>query len=145
MHPGRQRAPPHRRSTTNGSNPASTRVGSYMPVSLRIALGFAILRGFQLAVLTVPWLLQKVRRADATESERSLVLMIGSRSILLGVAMAALGLANRRETLGWVLIGDGLLQLFDAILAVALRKRTVAVLPAALCVLDGLAGIILLG
>jgi len=47
-----------------------------------------------LAVLTVPWLLQKVRRADATESERSLVLMIASRSILLGLAMVALGLAN---------------------------------------------------
>ena len=116
-----------------------------MTVSSRIALGFAILRGFQLAVLTVPWLLQKMRRADATESERSLVLMIGSRSILLGLAMMALGFANRRETLGWVLIGDGVLQLFDALQAIALRKRTLAVLPAVLCVLDGLAGIMLLG
>ena len=116
-----------------------------MTVPSRIALGFAILRGFQLAALTVPWLLQKVRRTDATESERSLVLMIGSRSILLGLAMVALGLANRLTTLGWVLIGDGLLQLFDALHAIALRKRTVAVLPAVLCVLDGLAGIILLG
>ena len=116
-----------------------------MTISSRIALGFAILRGFQLAALTVPWLLQKVRRADATESERSLVLMIGSRSILVGLAIVALGIANRRETLGWVIIGDGLLQLFDALLAVALRKRRVAVLPAALCVLDGVAGILLLG
>ena len=116
-----------------------------MTVSSRIALGFGILRGFQLAALTVPWLLQKVRRADATESERSLVLMIGSRSILLGLAMMALGLMNRREAVGWVLIGDGLLQLFDALHALALRKRTVAVLPATLCVLDGLAAITLLG
>jgi len=116
-----------------------------MTVASRIALGFAILRGFQLAALTVPWLLQKVRRADTTESERSLVLMIGSRSILLGLAIVALGFTNRLETLGWVLIGDGLLQLFDALLALALRKRTVAILPAALCVLDGLAGITLLG
>ena len=98
-----------------------------------------------MAALTVPWLVQKLRRADATESERSLVLMIGSRSILLGIAILALGFANRRETLGGVLIGDGLLQLFDALHALALRKRTVAVLPAALCVLDGLAGITLLG
>src|SRR4030095_2035712 len=113
-----------------------------MTVSSRLALGFAILRGFQLAALTVPWLLQKLRRPDATESERSLVLMIGSRSILLGLAILALGFANRREMLGWVLIGDGLLQLFDALHAIALRKRTVAVLPAALFVLDGLAGII---
>jgi len=116
-----------------------------MTVSSRVALGFAILRGFQLAALTVPWLLQKVRRAEATESERSLVLMIGSRSILLGLAIVVLGVANRRETLGWVLIGDGVLQLFDALHALALRKRTVAVLPAILCVLDGLAGINLLG
>ena len=116
-----------------------------MTITSRIALGFAILRGFQLAALTVPWLLQKVRRADATASERSLVLMIGSRSILLGLAIVVLGIANRREALGWVLIGDGLLQLFDALHALALRKRTVAVLPGALCVLDVLAGITLLG
>jgi hypothetical protein len=116
-----------------------------MSVFSRIALGFAILRGFQLAALTVPWLLQKVRRADATESERSLVLMISSRSILLGLAIMALGFTNRRETLGWVLIADGLLQLFDALHALAQRKRIVAVLPAALCVLDGLAGITLIG
>jgi hypothetical protein len=116
-----------------------------MTVSARIALGFAILRGFQLAALTVPWILQKVRRADATESERSLVLMIGSRSILLGLAIVVLALTSRREMLGAVLIGDGLLQLFDAVHALALGKRVVAVLPAALCLLDGLAGITLLG
>ena len=98
-----------------------------------------------MAALTVPWLLQKVRRPEAGESERSLVLMIGSRGILLGLAILVLGFANRREALGWVLIGDGLLQLFDALHALALRKRALAVLPAALCVLDGLAGIILLG
>ena len=116
-----------------------------MTVLSRIALGFAILRGFQLAALTVPWVLQKVRREEVTESERSLVLMIGSRSILLGCAILALGIANRPEALGWVLIADGLLQLFDALHALALRKRTMAILPAVLCVLDGLAGITLLG
>jgi hypothetical protein len=71
--------------------------------------------------------------------------MIGSRSILLGLAIVVLGFTGRREALGWVLIGDGLLQLFDALQALAVRKRTVAILPAALCVLDGLAGITLLG
>ena len=116
-----------------------------MTVSSRIAVGFAIFRGLQLAALTVPWLLHKVRRRDATESERSLVLMIGSRSILLGLAIIALALTNRRETLGGVLIGDGLLQLFDAVHALAQGKRAVAVLPAVLCVLDALAGITLLG
>jgi hypothetical protein len=93
----------------------------------------------------VPWLLSKVRRAEATESERSLVVMVGSRSILLGLVIVVLGLANRREVLGWVLIADGLLQAFDALHALALRKRTAAVLPAALFVLDTLAGITLLG
>ena len=115
-----------------------------MTVSSNIALGFAVVRGFQLAALTVPWLLQKVRRSDATESERSLVLMIGSRSILLGLAIVVLAFTNRRETLGWVLIGDGSLQLFDALHALALHKRTLAILPAALCVLDGVAGVTLL-
>src|SRR5258708_36957327 len=101
-----------------------------MTVSSRLALGFAIFRGFQLAALTVPWLLQKVRRADATESERSLVLMIGSRSILLGLAMVALVVTNRRETLGWVLIGDGAPQLFGPRHALGLRKPAVGRLPA---------------
>jgi hypothetical protein len=115
-----------------------------MTISCRIALGFAIFRGIQLAALTVPWLLQKVRRADVTESERSLVLMIGSRSILLGLAIVVLGITNRRETLGWVLIADGLLQLFDAVHALALHKRATAALPIAFCIFDGLAGITLL-
>jgi hypothetical protein len=110
----------------------------------RIALGFAILRGFQLAVLTVPWLLQKVRRAEATEAEKSLVLMISSRSILLGLALTVLGFTQKLEALGWVLVGDALLQLFDTLHALAAGKRTLAILPAALCVLDGLAGIALL-
>jgi len=116
-----------------------------MTISSRIALGFAILRGVQLAALTVPWVVHKLRRADATEPERSLVLMIGSRSILLGLAIVVLAVANRREALGWVLIGDGLLQLFDTVHALAQGKRSVAVLPAALCLLDGLAGVLLLG
>jgi uncharacterized membrane protein len=116
-----------------------------MTVPSRIALVFAVLRGFQLAALTVPWLLHKLRRADATESERSLALMIGSRSIVLGLVIVTLGFTNLRAPLGWVLIADGLLQLFDALLAVALRKRTLAVVPAILCVLDVLAGITLLG
>ena len=115
-----------------------------MTIASRIALGFAILRGVQLAALTVPWLLHKVRRADATESERSLAVMAASRSILLGLAILALGFAGRRDALGWVLIGDGALQLFDALHALAVSKRKLAVFPAALFILDGLAAIALL-
>lgn len=116
-----------------------------MTITARIAVGFAIVRGFQLAALTVPWLLQKLRRSGVGESERSLVLMAASRSILLGIAIVVLGLVGRREALGWVLIGDGLLQLFDTLLALAVQKRAAAVLPAALCLLDALAAAALLG
>ena len=115
-----------------------------MVVLTRIAMGFAIFRGFMLAVLIVPWVLQKTRRPDATESERSLVWMVGSRTILLGIAILLLSLGGRREALAWVLLGDGMLQLFDALLAVAQRKLTLAVLPAVLCLLDGSAAVVLM-
>jgi len=106
----------------------------------RIAVGFAVFRGFMLAALTVPWLARKLRRADATQSERSLALMAGSRSMLLGVAILSLAFGARREALAWVLLGDGVLQLFDALHALSLRTRAVAVLPAILCLVDGWAG-----
>jgi hypothetical protein len=66
--------------------------------------------------------------------------MAGSRAILLGVAIVLLAFANHREALGWVLLGDGALQLFDTLQALAQRKRALAVLPAILCLLDGWAG-----
>lgn len=116
-----------------------------MTVAFKIAFGFALVRGFQLAILTVPWLVQKVRRAEATENERSLTWMAGSRSVLLGLAIAALALAGKWETLGGLLLGDALLQLFDAAHAVALRKAKLAILPAVLGVLDVVAGIVILG
>jgi hypothetical protein len=116
-----------------------------MSIAVGVALGFAIVRGIQLAGLTVPWLLHKVRRSETTETERSLVLMIGSRSILLGLAIIVLAVTSSLAALGWVLVGDALLQLFDAIQALSLRKRKLAILPAILCVLDALAGITLLG
>jgi len=115
-----------------------------MNVSSRAAEVFAIVRGFQLAALTVPWLLHKVRQPGVTESERSLVFMIGSRSVLLGLVMVVLGFAGKREPAGWVLLGDGLLQLCDAAQAVALGRRKVAILPAVLCALDVAAGLALL-
>lgn len=104
-----------------------------------IALGFAVVRGIQLVAVTVPWVLTKMRNAGASESERSLLRMIGSRSVLLGLVMVTLGIAGRRAPLGWVLLGDGLLQLFDAIHGLALHKRAEAILPTVFCILDGLA------
>jgi hypothetical protein len=116
-----------------------------MSVPVRAAVGFAVLRGFMLAVLTVPWLAQKVRRAEAAPAERSLAWMAASRSILLGVALLSLSFGARREALAWVLLGDGALQLFDALHALSLRTRRLAVLPAILCLLDGGAGMTLMG
>lgn len=116
-----------------------------MAIAVPIALGFAILRGFMLAVGTVPWALTKLRRAEATQSERSLVVMAASRSILLGLAIVALWFTGRRDALAWALLGDGVLQIVDTLSALTQPRRTVAVLPAILCLLDGCAGIILLG
>jgi hypothetical protein len=115
-----------------------------MPASSHIALGFALLRGLMLAAGTVPWLVRKMRRADA-EFERSLVLMVASRTILLGLGMLTLRLTGHREALAWTLLGDAALQLFDGLLAILLGKRTLAALPLVLCLLDGWAGITLLG
>jgi hypothetical protein len=116
-----------------------------MSVSAQIALWFAVLRGVMLTAGTVPWLLGKLRRADAAESERPLVLMVASRSILLGLALVALWLTERREALAWTLIGDAALQLFDVLLALAGRKRALALMPAVLCLMDAGAGITLMG
>ncbi len=72
--------------------------------------------------------------------------MVGSRTILLGFGILALWHTNRREALAWALLGDGMLQLFDALLALAQRKRTLrtlAVLPTILCILDGWAAVTL--
>ena len=111
-----------------------------MSALIRAALGFALLRGLMLVVGTVPWARQKLRRPDATESERSLTLMIASRTALLGAVILVLWLTGRPQALGWVLVGDGGLQLFDVVLALSLAKRSAAGPAAILCVLDGLAG-----
>jgi hypothetical protein len=113
-----------------------------MTLLTSIALGFAVFRGVMLAVLTIPWLVKK--RRDATEAERSLLWMVASRSILLGVAILVLAIGSRTEALAWTLAADGLFQLFDTVHAVALRKRSLAMLPAILCVLDGCAAAALL-
>jgi hypothetical protein len=100
-----------------------------------MALGFAVLRGVMLTGATVPWAARKMRSPDATELERSLLLMLASRSILLGLCMVALWLTGRREALAWVLIGDAALPLFDVFMALVGGKRMVAVMPTVLCLL----------
>lgn len=115
-----------------------------MSISITLALGFAAVRGVMLTAGMVPWARQKLRRADATESERTLLWMVVSRTVLLGLCLWVLVFTERREALAWTLMADLALQLFDAVLAVALRKRAVAVMPAALCVLDGWAALTLM-
>ena len=93
---------------------------------------------------TVPWALNKQRRADIAESERSLLWMVVSRTLLLALGMLALWVTKQREALAWTLMADASLQLFDALVAVYRRKHALAALPAVLCLLGGLAGIALL-
>jgi hypothetical protein len=70
--------------------------------------------------------------------------MVASRTILLGIIFVALAVRRRREGLGWVLLADAALQLFDTAMALALHKGAVAALPAALGVMDVWAGLSLL-
>ena len=53
-------------------------------------------------------------------------------------------MAKQPEVLAWVILGDGILQLFDTCLAVVQRKRALAILPAILCILDGCASVALM-
>jgi len=95
-----------------------------------------------LTLVTVPWARQKM--STVATLERSLVLMVASRTILLGLAMLVLALTGRRAALAWVLLADAALQLFDAGAAVAQRKRKLAAMPLVLCLLDGWAGLTLM-
>lgn len=115
-----------------------------MSILARLAMGYAILRGVMLTLLTVPWLAGKLRSPETTESERSLAWMVWSRTVLLGAAILVLAFGGRAGAVAWAILGDGVLQLFDAVLALARRKRRLAVLPAILCLVDGVAGLALI-
>ena len=109
----------------------------------RLARAFAMLRGTMLIVFMV-FLIAAPEQAlpgSSAEPARSLGLMIASRTILLGTALLTLAIRRKREALAWVLFADAALQLFDTGMALAMSKGAVAILPAALGVLDAWAGV----
>ena len=112
----------------------------------RLARAFAILRGamvvlFSVLLIAAP---EKAMPGSSTEPARSLALIFASRTILLGIVLVALAIRGRREGLAWVLLADAALQLFDTGMAIATHKSALAVLPAAIGVVDVWAGLFLL-
>jgi hypothetical protein len=81
----------------------------------RLATAFAILRGTMLVAvsLALVFVPEQALPGSATEPARSLGLMFASRTILLGGMLIGLAIARKREGLGWVLLVDAILQVFD--------------------------------
>ncbi len=69
--------------------------------------------------------------------------MFGSRTVLLGLALAVLAVTGKRRGLAWVLFADAALQVFDTV-AIAMHKGAIAALPLVIGGLDAGAGTILL-
>lgn len=111
----------------------------------RLACAFAILRGAMLVLFSVLFIVapEKMMAGSSMEPARTLTLMVGSRTILLGAALLVLAIGRKREALAWVLLADAALQLFDTGMAIATGKQALAVFPAVLCVLDVWAGLVL--
>jgi hypothetical protein len=118
---------------------------STSPVPERLARAFAILRGAMLVVFSLMLVFapEQAMPGSSAEPARSLGLVFASRTILLGTALVVLALGRKRNALAWVLFGDAVFQLFDTGLAVATNKGLIALLPAALGVLDVCAGLML--
>jgi len=111
----------------------------------RLARAFGMLRGamliaFSAFLIAAP---EQAMPGSSGEPARSLGLVFASRTILLGTALLALAIRRKREALAWVLFADAALQVFDTGMALAMDKGAVAILPAALGVLDVWAGITL--
>jgi hypothetical protein len=111
----------------------------------RLARAFALLRGavvilFSVLLIVAP---EKTMAGSSSEPARTLALMFASRTILLGIAFIVLAIARKREGLAWVLLADAALQLFDTAMAFVTDKQALAVLPAALGVLDVWAALVL--
>ena len=86
---------------------------------------------------------EKMMAGSSSEPARTLALMFASRTIVLGIAFIVLAMARKREGLAWVLLADAALQLFDTGMAFVTGKQALAVLPAALGVLDVWAALVL--
>jgi hypothetical protein len=111
----------------------------------RLARAFAVLRGavvilFSLALVMAP---ERTMPGSSTEPAHTLALTFASRNIVLGMAFFALAIGRRREALGWLLLADAALQVFDSAMAVVMGKGALVALPIAIGILDVWAGRIL--
>jgi hypothetical protein len=112
----------------------------------RLAYAFAILRGTMLVVFAVFLMVAPEQAMPGSEVEpaRSLGLIVASRTILLGSLMIGLTITRKHEGLGWVLLADAALQVFDAGMSIAMGKGAATILPIALGALDAWVGRFLL-
>jgi hypothetical protein len=117
-----------------------------MSKQVTLARGFAVLRGLMLVVFMVCLIVvpEKALPGSSSEPARSVALMFASRTLVLGSALIVLAIRDRRQGLGWLLLADAALQLFDVGMAVAAHKGVVVLAPAALGALDVWAGLVLL-
>jgi hypothetical protein len=120
--------------------------GVVSPWSERLAYAVAILRGAMVIVFCVLLVVapETAMPGSSAEPARSLALMFAGRTILLGIVLVGLAIGRKREGLGWVLLADAVLQVFDTGMALATAKGALALLPAALGALDVWAGLLLL-
>jgi hypothetical protein len=112
----------------------------------RLALAFAILRGAVLVLYSVMLFIdpEKMIAGSSNEPARTLTLMFASRTIVLGIAFAVLTIRGKREGIAGLLLADAALQLFDTGMALMADKGALAVLPAAIGVIDVWAGLFLM-
>lgn len=112
-----------------------------------LARAFAVLRGAVLLVFVLFLVImpEKAMPGSSSQPARSLALMVASRTALLGLSFIVLAFTRHRKALGWLLLADAALQVFDTGMAIATAKGAVAILPAAICALDSWAGLVLLG
>jgi hypothetical protein len=111
----------------------------------RLARAYAVLRAAVIILYSVLLIVapEKMMAGSSSEPARTLALMFASRTILLGIAFAVLAIGRKREGLAWVLLADSALQLFDTGMAIVTHKQALAILPAALAVIDVWAGLVL--
>lgn len=116
------------------------------PWADRLPYAYALLRAAMLVLFSLALVLAPERALAGSSHEpmRTLALMFASRTIVLGIALAVLALGRKREALGWVLLADGALQVFDTGMALATDKGALALAPAVLAALDAWAGVALL-
>ncbi|MGC4116342.1 MAG: DUF4267 domain-containing protein [Myxococcales bacterium] len=112
----------------------------------RLARVYGGLRGAMLVMAAVALFVvpEKALPGSTSEPARSVALMFGSRTVLLGLALVILAVTGRRRALAWVLLADAALQVFDAGLALAMDKGAVAALPVLIGALDAGAAMVLL-